>query len=344
MKMRLAGRRFALVLCLNAIACRDDANPQLMVAASEPIVALPSADMAPWRSSGGPLAPPVCGDGVVDGTEQCDNGVLNGTAGNCCSATCTAIANGTMCNGSNLCFQTYQCQNGSCVGSNAVICTPHDQCHVAGVCNPATGVCSSPNASDGTACTGANACNRTNTCQGGACVGSNPVVCAPLDDCHVAGVCNPATGICSNPEEVDGTPCKTASACFAARSCMHGTCVGTNPVVCAALDECHVAGSCDTDGGVCSNPTKPNGAPCTGGVCVAGSCVASTADAGADSGVETDGGQAIDAADAADASPSGTTTSDGGCGCRTVAAERTGSSSAVFVFAALATLARRRRR
>jgi hypothetical protein len=33
---------------------------------------------------------PVCGNSVKEGTEQCDNGALNGTPGNACSATCTA--------------------------------------------------------------------------------------------------------------------------------------------------------------------------------------------------------------------------------------------------------------
>lgn len=34
---------------------------------------------------------PVCGDGVVDGTEQCDHGPSNGQPGDTCSATCTNV-------------------------------------------------------------------------------------------------------------------------------------------------------------------------------------------------------------------------------------------------------------
>src|SRR2546425_8454799 len=68
-----------------------------------------------------------------------------------------------------------------------VTCTATDACHVAGVCDPATGLCSNPNAPDGTACNDGNACTQTDTRQSGTCVGSNPVTCAALDQCHVAG-------------------------------------------------------------------------------------------------------------------------------------------------------------
>jgi hypothetical protein len=33
-----------------------------------------------------------------------------------------------------------------------------------------------------------------------------------------------------------------------------GACTGGNPVVCTASDVCHVAGSCDSTTGLCSNP------------------------------------------------------------------------------------------
>jgi cysteine-rich repeat protein len=39
----------------------------------------------------GPVGP-VCGNGVVEGDEQCDHGDKNGTAGDSCSATCECLA------------------------------------------------------------------------------------------------------------------------------------------------------------------------------------------------------------------------------------------------------------
>lgn len=39
----------------------------------------------------------ICGDGVVQAGEQCDEGAANGAAGSCCSATCRSVAAGASC-------------------------------------------------------------------------------------------------------------------------------------------------------------------------------------------------------------------------------------------------------
>lgn len=39
------------------------------------------------------------------------------------------------------------------------------------------------------------------------------IVCAPLDQCHEAGVCDPETGACTNPVKEDGTPCGANGQC-----------------------------------------------------------------------------------------------------------------------------------
>jgi hypothetical protein len=44
-----------------------------------------------------------------------------------------------------------------------VTCTAVDQCHSAGTCNPATGVCSNPSKANGTSCNDGNACTQTDT-------------------------------------------------------------------------------------------------------------------------------------------------------------------------------------
>ena len=199
----------------------------------------------------------------------------------CVSAACvfTNAANGTACNDNNACTQTSTCQAGACTGANPVVCTPSDACHVAGVCNPMTGVCSNPTAPNGTACTDGNACTQTDTCQTGMCTGGNPVVCTPSDQCHVAGTCNPALGICSNPNAPNGTPCTDGNACTQADTCQTGMCTGGNPVVCMASDQCHVVGMCNPMSGVCTTPNAPNGTPCNDGsacttadACQGGTC------------------------------------------------------------------------
>ena len=210
--------------------------------------------------------------------DQCHvAGTCNPTTGLCSNP---EKPSGTACNDGNACTQVDTCQVGACVGASPVVCTAQDQCHVAGTCNPATGVCSNPEKANGSACTDGNACTQTDTCQAGACVGASPVVCAAQDQCHVAGTCNPATGVCSNPEKANGSACADGSACTQADTCQAGACVGASPVVCAAQDQCHVAGTCNPATGVCSNPLKANWAPCSDGdactrmdACLAGVCV-----------------------------------------------------------------------
>src|SRR3989442_1601784 len=110
-------------------------------------------------------------------------------------------------------FRSDSCQSGTCTGSNPVVCTASDQCHVAGTCNTGTGICSNPSKADGSACDDGNACTQTDSCQSGTCTGANPVVCTASDQCHVAGTCNTGTGICSNPSKADGSACDDGNAC-----------------------------------------------------------------------------------------------------------------------------------
>jgi hypothetical protein len=52
----------------------------------------------PYSAGGCGAAPtPSCGDGVVSGTEQCDEGAANGAPGSCCTSSCTLKASGVVC-------------------------------------------------------------------------------------------------------------------------------------------------------------------------------------------------------------------------------------------------------
>jgi hypothetical protein len=95
----------------------------------------------------------------------------------------------------------------------------------------------------------------------------------------MAGVCDPGTGICSNPAKPSGSACNDGNGCTTVDVCQAGVCVGTTPVVCAAADQCHTAGTCNPSTGVCSNPAKQDGATCDDGdgctfgdACHAGVC------------------------------------------------------------------------
>jgi hypothetical protein len=129
---------------------------------------------------------------------------------------------------------------------------------------------SAPDASTPDASDAADAAETLDRCAG--------VTCTALDACHAVGVCDPATGLCSQPFVPDGTSCDDKNACTTGDVCTAGSCAGT-PVVCTARDACHVAGTCDPATGACSAPFAPDGTTCTptatcaiGNTCTAGVC------------------------------------------------------------------------
>ena len=171
--------------------------------------------------------------------------------------------------------------SGTCVGGNPVVCTALSQCHDIGTCDTGTGVCSNPPKSSGTGCSDSDACTQTDQCNGsGTCVGANPVACTALSPCHEVGTCDTGTGICSDPPSPGTKPCNDANACTQTDLCDGaGSCAGGNPVVCSPLDDCHVAGTCDTQTGVCDDPLAGDGTSCSDGnactlgdTCTGGAC------------------------------------------------------------------------
>ncbi len=234
----------------------------------------------------------TCDDGnACTQMDACQAGVCTGfnpiscsamdqchTAGTCNpgTGTCTnpAKMDGAACNDGNSCTLTDSCQAGTCVGGSPVVCTASDQCHVAGTCDTQTGTCSNPAATDGTTCNDGNACTQGDTCQAGSCVAGAPITCTPSDQCHVAGTCDSSTGLCTNPAASDGTTCNDGNACTTGEVCTSGVCGGGGPTTCLPLDECHVAGTCDSGTGVCSNPNATDGTSCSGGTgtCQSGIC------------------------------------------------------------------------
>jgi hypothetical protein len=277
---RLAGtvrlpRSLSLVLgaALLASGCGDDTTQQLEAAHD---LAVPRDLLEPHDLSVHDEAPYAPGDlGRAHDLATAQGSVSDGSAGD--AGACAGRADGTPCDDGDACTRSDSCEAGVCVGGNPVVCAASDQCHVAGSCDPATGHCSNPAASDGTSCSDGSRCTQIDRCLGGVCVGTNPVVCSASDQCHVAGSCDPATGQCSNPAATDGTSCNDGNACTQTDGCQGGVCTGTSPVVCnAPPGECYgAAGTCDRTSGVCSYPLDPVTTPCSGGQCDnAGNCAA----------------------------------------------------------------------
>ncbi len=187
-----------------------------------------------------------CDDGLI-----CTEDSLNGTT---CSHDQVDCDDGNPCTVDS-CSEPDGCSHQ--VMDDCSLCGTDGVC-MGGECRPAT---------QGTdlACDDMDACTQKDVCRNGTCVGIDPVVCEAEDQCHVAGTCDPSTGDCSNPAAEDGTSCDDGDLCTKSDSCVSGTCTGSDPVVCEAEDQCHIAGTCDPSTGDCSNPAAEDGTSCDDG-------------------------------------------------------------------------------
>jgi hypothetical protein len=237
------------------------------------------------RCKGGTQA--TCGDGVKNGTDECDGSDLDGK-------TCTDFgfvgAAGLTCAG-NCTFDTSGCQavcgNGTaepgeqCDGAdlNGVSCVDFGYANPAGLAcagdctfdsSGCQAVCGNNQAEQGEVCDGSDL--RGATCasiSGGLFTGGTLACNGSCSGYDVAGCTMAAAGCSGKP---DGYPCDDGNACTFNDFCQGEVCQAGSPVACTALDECHSAGVCDPNTGQCSNPVKPDTTPCSLGTCQGGIC------------------------------------------------------------------------
>jgi hypothetical protein len=226
-----------------------------------------SSDCSSGSCNKGFCVAPTCTDGVKNGQET------DVDCGGVCSYKC---ALGKQCLANADC-QSAICTGGFCTPNLCVgiTCTPLDQCHDVGTCNPSNGICSNPAKANGSACNDGNSCTQTDTCQTGTCTGGNPVNCTAMDQCHNVGTCNPATGVCNNPNKADGSACNDGNSCTQPDTCQAGTCVAPPAIsgtVCSQNGGilCNGAGSCVAC--VTNANCPPTGNQCTTSVCSGYSC------------------------------------------------------------------------
>lgn len=222
----------------------------------------------------------------TDDGNECTDDICDG-AGACVHAGNFAFCDdGMFCNGSDF------CSGGSCSFHFGDPCVFSSECN--NVCDEGVDMCTptlggTPCSDDGTVCT-------TDACDGlGAC--AHPPVASGLpcpdegnecttDQCDGTGVCGhppiasgtPCTddgnectddecngaGLCGHPALMNGTVCDDSDACTQTDQCQSGTCVGSNPIVCAA-QVCRAGGTCDPDSGTCTS--CPAGYSAGGGGC-----------------------------------------------------------------------------
>ena len=239
------------------------------------------------------------GCGSVAGNEAAAC-TIAGAAGSCRSGVCTPVVvncdDGNPCtsdtaNASGGCTHAPANEGGSCADANA--CNGAEVCR-AGVCAPAPALsCDDANPCtvdrcDGTAgcvhtpqaagfvCAPATQCGGASTCVGTVCTAGPSGSCDDNNPC-TADSCG-SNGACLHAP-LDGTSCNDGNACNGSEMCRAGACAAGSPVVCTASDQCHDVGTCDPGTGVCSNPSKADGAICNDGnactntdVCRSGTC------------------------------------------------------------------------
>lgn len=179
-------------------------------------------------------AAPVCGNGIVDAGEQCDDG----RSGGCCTDSCTFATTGTACDDANACTQTATCDGaGQCVGANPVSCDgAADGC--SSVCDPLTGSCDT--------CRDINNPNGYCDLTTRECVNSNPIcpefqtdVNGVENKCTISVGVDPATGLCLYKPKV-----------CAALGCNLESC---NPATGACEVTVNNVLACGSTGGICVN-------------------------------------------------------------------------------------------
>jgi hypothetical protein len=317
--------------------------------------------------------PKTCGPACIPQGQCCTSAECttppNGcyiAAGTCANGACSyAFNNGAACNADNTkCTPNDRCMNGTCVAdtANAVKCVKRE-CHSAPTCNPSTGNCED---SVTTGACGGNSCTGPGTCSGGVCSGVTKD-CSALDGPCTSGLCDPLAidpgKNCTPVNVANGTPCAAADKCLLQTACSGGVCLGT-PKVCESSDPCRAA-ACDPATGACVEHQVPAGTACSmvdPGACAAtstcdaeGRCVPSSVPDGTPCTVEdcvaaavcVTGacvcGGSVDLGTGADLGEGGAA---GGEGCAMAAAPlaRTAPLVLLFLMAAVARVARRRRR
>ncbi len=165
----------------------------------------------------------VCGDGAVDGVEQCDLGAGNGTAGTCCTNLCEYRAAGLTCRSAA----------GSC--DIAETCTGSSATCPVDVFRPSNFICRAA----------ADVCDVQETCTGS-------TAACPADDVDPAGTfCRPSVGACDLSEFCDGASVACPADTKSSAECR------------AAAGVCDVAESCDGVGNDCPpDVLAPSGAVC----------------------------------------------------------------------------------
>lgn len=199
----------------------------------------------------------VCGDGVTDPGEQCDDGNTEDCVGDC-SSDCQAdqtVTDGCYLPGSGTCVE----RNSADDGNTCRLCLP-DTSRTGFTVLPENAACD-----DGLFCTDGDLCNAT-----GGCVPGPARDCGDGQQC-TADSCNEDTDACDNPALDAGTACDDGLFCTDGDACDGGgACVAGPARPCGDGLDC-TTDTCDEAGDACVSTVD------AGNCAVDGACFAATA-------------------------------------------------------------------
>lgn len=166
----------------------------------------------------------TCGDGVVEGVEQCDDGDANGTSGARCTTGCVWVCvTDVVCTDMDPCNGTETCVDHACVAGTAL--NDGESCGTGKLCR--NGACGDASCGDGFV-TAPEECDDANATAGDGCENDctfsclstdSTRNCTPADACAGQGTCNDSTHTCTPGSALpDNTSCGTGGYCKA------GTC------------------------------------------------------------------------------------------------------------------------
>jgi len=231
---------------------------------------------------------PVSGCQHVDNTSQCDDGVFCNGMDTCAAGTCSEHS------------------GDPCTGADG-----DDNCSES--CDEVANTCTGDDP-NGSACTDGLFCTLNESCQGGACIGSESPCPGPDGDENCSESCDEASDACTAPD-VDGSSCNDGLFCTATDACQSGVCAGSgNPCPGPDSDD-DCSETCNEQSDAC-DANDPDGAGCLNGTCSSGVCegAAGSAGAGGSAGAAGTAGSAGTAGTAGSAGTAGTAGTAGSAG------------------------------
>jgi hypothetical protein len=210
----------------------------------------------------------LCGNGVIDPGEQCDEGANNGVGATCCTRSCTRKTAGTVCR-----LPVSACDPAETCSGTSGVCPPDAIASASVVCRAA---------SAGQACDADEYCTGTSTvCPPDVVKPAGSVCRASAGACDLAEVCNGTQTTCPADAKSTGVCRPAAGSCDTAESCdgVNNACPPdlflTSGVQCRpAAGVCDLAENCTGTSAACpSDAKKTSVCRASAGACdVAESC------------------------------------------------------------------------